>query len=90
MILKVAMQNKFQFRMHTDMRGMFFRPKGELHYIGGVDILPSPLNAEEEREVFWHWMEKKKLPMLQKHVWWSIIFDWLYISPNVLTIQELM
>lgn len=49
MLLKVSMQNKFQFRVIPDFRTMFFSQRGELHYIGGVDVLPPPLNAEEER-----------------------------------------
>ena len=29
---------------------MFFSKKGEIHYIGGAEILPPPLNAEEENK----------------------------------------
>lgn len=49
MLFKVSMQNKFQFRVIPDFRTMFFPQRGEMHYIGGVDVLPAPLNAEEER-----------------------------------------
>ena len=33
------------------MASMFFMPKKEIHYIGGTDILPPPLEPEEEREL---------------------------------------
>ncbi|MBE5940919.1 MAG: RNA polymerase sporulation sigma factor SigE [Lachnospiraceae bacterium] len=35
--------------MVKNMASMFFVPKNEIHYIGGSDILPAPLDAEEER-----------------------------------------
>lgn len=50
MVLRVSMQNKFQFRMTPDFRSLFFQPRGDLHYIGGSDVLPAPLSIEEERE----------------------------------------
>ncbi|MDD6072335.1 MAG: RNA polymerase sporulation sigma factor SigE [Clostridiales bacterium] len=37
--------------MMKSMAGMFFMPKKEIHYIGGSDILPPPLEAEEERNL---------------------------------------
>ena len=49
MLLKVSIQNKFQFRVIPDFRNVFFHQRGDMHYIGGVDVLPSPLNAEDER-----------------------------------------
>ena len=33
------------------MANMFIWPKKEVHYIGGTDILPAPLEAEEERKL---------------------------------------
>ena len=49
MFLKVAVPNKFQFRMIPDFRGMFFENRtGDIHYIGGAEVLPPPLEAEEE------------------------------------------
>lgn len=49
MLLKVSMQHKFQFRMLPDFRNVLFPQRGELHYIGGAEVLPSPLEPEEER-----------------------------------------
>ncbi|MCM1157125.1 MAG: RNA polymerase sporulation sigma factor SigE [Clostridium sp.] len=37
--------------MMRNMASMFFMPKKEIHYIGGADILPPPLEPEEEREL---------------------------------------
>ena len=36
--------------MTSDFRSLFFQPRGDLHYIGGSDVLPAPLSMEEERE----------------------------------------
>lgn len=33
----------------TDLFGIFFRKRSALYYIGGSDVLPSPLRGEEER-----------------------------------------
>lgn len=42
---------RFQFRMVPSFRSLFFERKGDIHYIGGADVLPAPLDAEEEAEV---------------------------------------
>ena len=53
MILKVAMPGKRQFKMFYKekffLRSMF--RQGEIHYIGGADVLPAPLDVERETEV---------------------------------------
>lgn len=50
MILKVAMPGKMQFKL---MRKNSFltQGKGEIHYIGGAEVLPPPLELEEESQV---------------------------------------
>ena len=50
MLFKVSIQNKFQFRMIPSIKNVFFPSQGDMHYIGGVDVLPPPLEAKEERE----------------------------------------
>ena len=50
MLLKVSIQNKFQFRVIPDFRNVLFQQRGDMHYIGGVDVLPAPLDTERERE----------------------------------------
>lgn len=49
MIIKVSMPNKFQLKVAPKLKSMIFSHKGEIHYIGGAEILPPPLNTEEER-----------------------------------------
>ncbi len=50
MIFKVAMPGKMQFKMIC-RDGLSLRKKGEIHYIGGADILPPPLELEQENQV---------------------------------------
>ena len=51
MLLKLSIQNKFQFRMIPDIRTIVFGQRGEIHYIGGSEILPPPLDPIREAEV---------------------------------------
>ena len=51
MLLKLSIQNKFQFRMIPDIRTIIFGHRGEIHYIGGSEILPPPLDSIREAEV---------------------------------------
>ncbi len=48
MLLRISMPNRFQFRMMPDWRNIFFHSGGDIHYIGGAEILPAPLDSEEE------------------------------------------
>ena len=48
MLLKISMPGQFQFRMIQDWKSVFFHRGGDIHYIGGAEILPAPLEAEEE------------------------------------------
>lgn len=50
MLLKISIHNKFQFRMIPNFRELFLRKKGEIHYIGGAEVLPAPLDAKNEAE----------------------------------------
>lgn len=50
MILKVVMPGKVQFRLAQKESGLFRAKQEEIHYIGGADILPPPLEKEEENE----------------------------------------
>lgn len=47
--MNVVKNDKLRLTMVKNMASMFFVPKNEIHYIGGSDILPAPLDAEEER-----------------------------------------
>lgn len=48
MIWKVAIPTRLQMRLLRREPGFFVQNKGDIHYIGGADILPPPLTAEEE------------------------------------------
>ncbi len=48
MLIKVAMPNNFQLRVVPTFRNIFFSKNGNVHYIGGAEVLPPPLNSEEE------------------------------------------
>lgn len=50
MILKVAIPGKMQFKM-IRRENLFLRRKGEIHYIGGAEVLPPPLEVEQESQV---------------------------------------
>ena len=43
--------DKFRLTMMKSVAGMLCMPKSEVHYIGGADILPAPLDPEEEKEL---------------------------------------
>ena len=50
MILKVMIPGKMQFKMiHRDK--LFLRKEGDIHYIGGAEVLPPPLELEKESKV---------------------------------------
>ncbi len=51
MVVKVSIPNRFHFKAVPSFRKMLFQKEGEIHYIGGADILPSPLSAEEENRM---------------------------------------
>ena len=51
-MVKISMPNKFQFRMMPEIRGFIFPKRGgEIHYIGGAEILSAPFSLEEEEHV---------------------------------------
>lgn len=51
MLLKISIPSKFQLRMIPDFKGILFGQKGEIHYIGGAEVLPAPLDPIREAEV---------------------------------------
>ena len=51
MVIKVAVPGQFRLRMIPSFRSVFLQREGEVHYIGGTDILPAPLSGAEEKEV---------------------------------------
>ena len=54
MVIKVSIPNRFQFKTVPSFKTMLFQKEGEVHYIGGADILPAPLDGEEENRMIEH------------------------------------
>jgi RNA polymerase sporulation-specific sigma factor len=48
MLLRISVPNRFQFRMIADWKQLLFHQGGDIHYIGGAEILPAPLEPGEE------------------------------------------
>ena len=51
MILKVSMLGKFQFRILRREGSLLFSKQGDIHYIGGTEVLPPPLMDEQENRM---------------------------------------
>lgn len=50
MLLRVSVQNKFRFRMIPNLAALLLGKYGEIHYIGGSEVLPPPYSLEEEAQ----------------------------------------
>ena len=50
MIIKMAMPGKMQLKMICREGGLFGR-RGDIHYIGGAEVLPPPLEPTKENQV---------------------------------------
>ena len=50
MIVKVAVPGKLQFKFIRREKVLLHR-KGDIHYIGGAEVLPPPLELEQENQV---------------------------------------
>ena len=50
MVLKVVMPGMAQFRFTQKEKGLLFAKQGDIHYIGGADVLPPPLTSEREND----------------------------------------
>lgn len=48
MLVKVAVPNQFQLKVVPNFKNLFFSRNREIHYIGGSEILPAPLEANDE------------------------------------------
>lgn len=48
MYIKVNIPKQIQFKWMPSVYQMMFGCKNDIHYIGGADVLPPPLKAEEE------------------------------------------
>ena len=48
-MIEVINNNQFKLSVMKSFAGFFLSPKGEIHYIGGSEILPAPLEPEQEQ-----------------------------------------
>lgn len=51
MVIKVSIPNKMQLKVVPTLRSLIFARQGDIHYIGGTEVLPPPLSAEREMEL---------------------------------------
>ena len=51
MVFKVAIPGKFQFKLYRREPGFLLTRQGDVHYIGGAEVLPPPLELERENAV---------------------------------------
>ena len=51
MYIKVSMANHFKLRVIPTVQNVMFSKHGDVHYIGGTEVLPPPLEPEREAEV---------------------------------------
>lgn len=50
MIIKLSVPNRFKLKKMVTLKTVIMQNQGEIHYIGGADVLPAPLSPEEETE----------------------------------------
>lgn len=51
MVLNLDIPKQFRLRVLSSIKSMLVSPTGEVHYIGGTEVLPPPLSAAEEAEL---------------------------------------
>ena len=51
MIFRGSIPGRMQFKTRPGFYTLFMQKEGEIHYIGGADILPAPLEAKQEQEM---------------------------------------
>lgn len=51
MVIKVAMPHRFQFRVVSSLSSLILKRPNDVHYIGGSEVLPAPLEPVKEAEV---------------------------------------
>ena len=51
MVFKVAIPGKVQFKMMRKDTRFLIHKQGDIHYIGGAEVLPPPLEVEKENEI---------------------------------------
>ena len=50
-VIKVAVADRFQLKVVPSIKNFYMMGTREVHYIGGTEVLPAPLDIEEEKNV---------------------------------------
>mgnify|MGYP002730661113 FL=1 len=50
-VIKVAVADRFQLKVVPSIKNFYMIGTREVHYIGGTEVLPAPLDIEEEKNV---------------------------------------
>ena len=51
MVVETINTQQFKINVISNFQNIFFHPRKEIHYIGGPDVLPAPLDANEEQKM---------------------------------------
>lgn len=72
MTIKIAVPDQFKLKVIPSFRTIFFPAKKDIHYIGGSDVLPAPLEAKAESEAIaclgTEWEEKGKKALIEHNL----------------------
>ena len=50
-VIKVAVADRFQLKVVPSIKNFYMMGTREVHYIGGTEVLPAPLDIEEENSL---------------------------------------
>ena len=50
MYIKVSIPEHFQLKIMPSLYSLMFQRENDVHYIGGAEVLPAPLDAKREAE----------------------------------------
>lgn len=72
MYVKVAVPKQFTLKFVPNLRNLLFQSCREIHYIGGAEILPPPLNAVQEadciRMLYYEHKDEAKSPLIEHNL----------------------
>lgn len=51
MLMKVSMPGHFKLKSVSSIHNVLFSKSGDIHYIGGAEVLPAPLDPPREQEI---------------------------------------
>ena len=50
MLMKVSMPGHFKLKSVSNLHNVLFSRSGDIHYIGGAEVLPAPLEPKKEQD----------------------------------------